>query len=208
LGAPGSGKGTQAKILADKKRIKHLSTGDILREEVKQETELGKQAREYMNAGKLVPDDLILNMIKGKLGSPELENGFILDGFPRTVPQAEGLDSITGELKMSIDRVINIDVPDDEIVKRLTARSSCPKCGAIYNDISKPPKQDGICDVCGTAVTRRDDDREETVRNRLDVYHQQTQPLEEFYRQKSLLVNVPGAGSVNDIANRVDEVAG
>jgi adenylate kinase len=203
LGAPGSGKGTQAKVLAEKLGIAHVSTGDILREEVKQETDLGKKAKEFMNAGKLVPDSLILDMVRGKLGSGELAKGFILDGFPRTVPQAEGLEEITRQLGFGIDKVLNINVKDEEIVKRLTARSSCPKCGAIYNDISKPPRKADVCDTCGAQLKRRDDDKEETVRSRLDVYHKQTQPLEDFYRGKSLLVDIPGDGAVEDIAARV-----
>ncbi len=203
LGAPGSGKGTQAKVLAEKLGIAHVSTGDILREEVKQQTELGKKAKEYMNAGKLVPDSLILDMVRGKLGSSELSKGFILDGFPRTVPQAEGLDEITRQLGFGIDKVLNINVKDEEIITRLTARSSCPKCGAIYNDISKPPKKADVCDSCGAELKRRDDDKEDTVRSRLDVYHKQTQPLEDFYRGKSLLVDIPGDGAVEDIAARV-----
>lgn len=203
LGAPGSGKGTQAKVLAEKMDIAHVSTGDILREEVKQQTELGKKAKEYMNAGKLVPDSLILDMVRGKLGSSELTKGFILDGFPRTVPQAEGLEEITKQLGFGIDKVLNINVKDEEIVKRLTARSSCPKCGAIYNDISKPPKKADVCDNCGVELNRRDDDKEDTVRSRLDVYHKQTQPLEDYYRGKSLLVDIPGDGAVEDIAARV-----
>jgi adenylate kinase len=207
LGAPGAGKGTQAKILAESKGIAHVSTGDILREEVKNETELGKKAKEYMDSGKLVPDSLILDMVKGKLGSNELAGGFILDGFPRTVPQAEGLEEIAKELGIGVDRVLNINVDDEEIVERLTARSSCPNCGAIYNDVSKPPKKAGVCDECGTELRRRDDDKEETVRNRLAVYHEQTQPLEEFYRAKGLLVDIPGSGGVDEIAGRVKKAA-
>lgn len=203
LGAPGSGKGTQAKVLAERLGIAHVSTGDILREEVKQSSELGKKAQEFMNAGKLVPDSLILDMIRGKLGSKELAGGFILDGFPRTVPQAEGLEAITGDLGFEIDKVLNINVADEEIVTRLTARSSCPKCGAIYNDLTKPPKQPEVCDECGAGLKRRDDDKEDTVRNRLDVYHKQTQPLEDFYRSRSLLVDIPGSGAVGEIAERV-----
>jgi adenylate kinase len=203
LGAPGSGKGTQAKVLAERLGIAHVSTGDILREEVKQATELGKKAQEFMNAGKLVPDSLILDMIRGKLGSKELAGGFILDGFPRTVPQAEGLEAITKDLGFGIDRVLNINVADEEIVTRLTARSSCPRCGAIYNDLTKPPKQPDVCDECGAGLKRRDDDKEETVRNRLDVYHKQTQPLEDFYRSRSLLVDIQGSGAVDEIAERV-----
>lgn len=203
LGAPGSGKGTQAKVLAEKLGIAHLSTGDILRAEVSGGTDLGKQAKAFMEAGKLVPDQLILDMVKVKLGTPELKKGFILDGFPRTVPQAEGLEKIASDLGLDIDRVININVPDSEIVERLTARRTCPKCGKIYNLVFSPPKQDNKCDDDGSELSQRADDNEETVRSRLNVYHEQTQPLEDFYRKRSVLVDIPGSGSVDDIAGRI-----
>jgi adenylate kinase len=203
LGAPGSGKGTQAKLLAERMGITHLSTGDILRAEVKNGTELGRKAKEYMNSGKLVPDSLILDMIKGKLASPELSNGFILDGFPRTVAQAEGLEAISKELGLEIDKVININVDDEEIVKRLTARRSCPQCGAIYNMLYNPPADDEKCDKDGAKLVQREDDNEATVRNRLKVYHDQTQPLEDFYRKRGLLVDIPGSGGVEKIAGRI-----
>jgi adenylate kinase len=208
LGAPGSGKGTQAKLLAERKGISHLSTGDILRAEVKEKTELGRKAKEYMDAGKLVPDSLILDMIKERFRSPDLADGFILDGFPRTVPQAEGLEKIGNDLGIKIDKVININVDDEEIVERLTARRSCPKCGAIYNMLFNPPQDDEKCDKDGTKLVQRADDNEATVRNRLNVYHEQTQPLEDFYRERSLLTDVPGSGSVEQIAERIQNEVG
>ncbi len=207
LGAPGSGKGTQARVLAEHMKIARFSTGDILREEVKNQTELGVKAKAYMDAGKLVPDKLILDMIKGTLQQLELADGFILDGFPRTVPQAEGLSEIAAQLSISIDKVFKININDEEVVKRLTARSTCPQCGEIYNDITKPPKTAGICDKDGAQLVRRDDDKEETVRNRLKVYHQQTQPLEDFYKAKDILVDIAGSGGVAKIAQRVLEAA-
>ncbi len=208
LGAPGSGKGTQAKVLAERTGISHLSTGDILRAEVSGGTDLGKEAKEYMEAGKLVPDQLILDMVKVKLATPELEAGFILDGFPRTVPQAEGLEKIASELNLGIDRVININVQDEEIVKRLTARRTCPQCGAIYNLVFNPPATENKCDKDGSELTQRADDSEGTIRSRLQVYHEQTQPLEDFYRARSLLVDIPGSGSVDDIAGRIQAEVG
>lgn len=208
LGAPGSGKGTQAKVLAKRMGIAHLSTGDILRAEVSSGTELGTKAKEYMEAGKLVPDELILGMVKGKLATPELKKGFILDGFPRTVPQAEGLEKIAAELGLQVERVLNINVPDGEIVERLTARRTCPKCGAIYNLVFNPPANDNKCDKDGSELTQRADDNEETVRSRLDVYHKQTQPLEAFYRERSILADIPGSGSVDDIAARIKAEVG
>jgi adenylate kinase len=202
-GAPGSGKGTQAKLLAERLGLVHLSTGDILREEVRRGTQLGNQANQYMNAGELVPDDLILNMIKTKLVLESMNKGFIFDGFPRTVTQAEGLGRLADEVGAGIDRVINLAVDDEVIVGRLSVRSSCDVCGAIYNAVSNPPRRAGFCDKDDAALIRRSDDSEMVVRNRLLVYHQQTKPLEEYYSRKGLLLKVDGHGTTDQVLTRI-----
>lgn len=184
LGPPGAGKGTQAKLLVEKTGLTHLSTGDILRDEVARGTDLGKQAKAYMDRGDLVPDQLIIDMIRGRI---ESASGFILDGFPRTVAQAEALEKIT-----PIDIAINIDLSRDEVIRRLSARRVCRNCGRIYNLISNPPKVDGKCDVCGGELYQRDDDRPEVIKNRYDVYMAATAPLIEFYRTRGLLTRVNG----------------
>lgn len=199
LGAPGSGKGTQAKMLARRLEMVHLSTGDILREEVRQGTPLGTQAKQFMEAGKLVPDDLILDMIRSTLKSTDAKNGFILDGFPRTLEQAEGLARLFSETGIGISSVVNLDVDDEMIVRRLSGRSSCPTCGAIYNDESNPPKRASRCDNDGTTLVRRSDDAENVVRDRLKVYHRQTKPLEEFYSRHGLLRQVDSTGAVDEV---------
>lgn len=184
LGPPGAGKGTQAKLLVEKTGLTHLSTGDILRDEVARGTDLGKQAKAYMDRGDLVPDQLIIDMIRGRI---ESAHGFILDGFPRTVAQAEALEKIT-----PIDIAIDIDLSRDEVIRRLSARRVCRNCGRIYNLISNPPKVDGKCDVCGGELYQRDDDRPEVIKNRYDVYMAATAPLIEFYRTRGLLAQVDG----------------
>jgi adenylate kinase len=203
LGAPGSGKGTQAKLLAERLGLVHLSTGDILREEVRRGTQLGSQANQFMNAGELVPDVLILDMIKTKLVSESMNRGFIFDGFPRTVTQAEGLGRLANEIGAGIDRVVNLDVDDELIVGRLSDRSSCDVCGAIYNDVSNPPRRAGFCDKDDAALVRRVDDSEAVVRNRLTVYHQQTKPLEEYYSRAGLLLKVDGQGTTDQVLTRI-----
>ena len=192
LGAPGSGKGTQANFLVQDLAIPHISTGDILREAAKNGTPLGLQAKGYMEQGALVPDDLMMELIKQRLSQPDAQKGFLLDGFPRTVAQADGLNDILGAIGSSLDRVISLEVPGNELIKRLTARWSCPKCGAIYNLISQPPRLVGICDACGTALEQRPDDKRETVENRLRVYQAQTAPLIQYYRAKGWLLTVAG----------------
>lgn len=203
LGAPGSGKGTQAKVLAEQLGIVHLSTGDMLRDEVKAGSEIGGRAKQFMNDGKLVPDTLILEIIFGKLNSKSLEKGFILDGFPRTLAQAEGLDNLVEKLNMPIDSVINLDVDNEAIVARLSARSSCSVCGAIYNDITKPPQRVGKCDLDDGLLQRRPDDEKTVIRQRLAVYQQQTKPLEEYYRNRGLLIEIDGEGSVGEISAKI-----
>ena len=210
LGPPGSGKGTQAARLAEKKGLAHLSTGDLLRNAVKEGTELGLKAKTYMEAGDLVPDDLILGMIKERLqvgGS-----GFLFDGFPRTIPQAEGLDAMLGEIDSNVDMVMDLEVSDEEVIKRLSGRFSCPKCQAIYNYPNMLPKNEGICDKCGTELQKRKDDTEEVVRNRLEVYKEQTQPLRDYYRNQSLLKGVDGEREIgtilSDLVALLDSAAG
>jgi adenylate kinase len=208
LGPPGSGKGTQAARLSDKLGILHLSTGDMLREAVRKETELGLKAKSYMEKGELVPDELIVGLIEDKLKAGDLDNGFILDGFPRTVPQAESLKNMFEKNNKKIDRAILIDVDDEEIVKRLSGRYFCPKCQTTYNYPANMPKQEGICDKDGEKLQRRPDDEEDVVRNRLEVYKKQTRPIEDFYRNQSKLEAVNGVGSPDEVFNAIVKVAG
>lgn len=192
LGPPGSGKGTQAARLADKLGMVHLSTGDVLREAVKNQTELGKKAEGYMKAGELVPDDLIVGLIEDKLKSGELSQGFILDGFPRTIPQAEALKAMLEENSVTLDKAMLLDVPDETIVSRMSGRRFCPTCQATYNvNVAEAkPKEGNKCDNDGTELIIRNDDKEEVVLNRLGVYHEQTEPIIDFYRNESILVEV------------------
>jgi len=187
LGPPGAGKGTQADYLKEQYGIEKISTGDILREAVRNGTKLGKLAASYMEKGELVPDDIILSLVKERIS--KLEN-FVLDGFPRTIIQAEGLDNILRELKKDLKAVIYFDIDDEKVIKRLTSRRVCPRCGAVYNLITNPPKNDEVCDYCGTALERRKDDNEATVRNRLQVYERDTLPLVDFYEKKGLLKKI------------------
>ncbi len=200
LGPPGAGKGTQAKRIVEKTGLLHLSTGDILRDEVARGTELGKQAKAYMDRGDLVPDELIIGMIRGRI---ENADGFILDGFPRTVAQAEALERIT-----PVDVVIDIELERDEVIRRLSSRRVCRNCGRIYNLISNPPKVDGKCDACGGELYQRDDDRPEVIENRYDVYTSSTAPLIEFYRSRGLLVEVDGKADPDAIFARIMEIIG
>jgi len=200
LGPPGAGKGTQAKRIVEKTGLLHLSTGDILRDEVARGTELGKQAKAYMDRGDLVPDELIIGMIRGRI---ENADGFILDGFPRTVAQAEALEQIT-----PVDVVIDIELERDEVIRRLSSRRVCRNCGKIYNLISNPPKVDGKCDACGGELYQRDDDRPEVIENRYDVYTSSTAPLIEFYRSRGLLVEVDGKADPDAIFARIMEIIG
>ncbi len=203
LGAPGSGKGTQAVRLADKISVLHLSTGDLLRAAVKNGTELGKKAEGFMKAGELVPDDIIIGLIEEKQNSGELNNGFILDGFPRTIPQAESLDEMFKRVGSKIDYAVLLDVDDDEIIKRLSGRMYCNDCQAGYNYPANMPKEKDICDKCGGKLVRRPDDEPDVVKNRLDVYKKQTQPIEDYYRGQSLLLPIAGIGTPDDIFERI-----
>ncbi len=206
LGPPGSGKGTQAKLIVEKYGIPQISTGDMLREAVAKGTELGKEAKKYMDAGQLVPDEVVIGIVKERLQEPDCEKGFILDGFPRTIPQAEALDKMLEELGKKIDAVINIQVPEEEVVKRIVNRRTCRKCGAVYHLIYNPPKEDNKCDKCGGELYQRDDDKEETVRQRYKVYKEQTEPLVEYYAKKGVLYNIDGTKSIEEVFNEIDKI--
>lgn len=203
LGAPGAGKGTQAKFIAEKYGIPQISTGDMLREAVAKGTELGKIAKEFMSQGKLVPDEIVVGIVKERLKQKDCENGFILDGFPRTIAQAEALDEIMKEMGKRIDAVININVPEEEVVKRIVNRRICRRCGAIYHLLYDPPKKEGICDKCGGELYQRDDDRESVVRERFRVYRRNTEPLIEYYKKKGNLLNVDGSKSIEDVKEEI-----
>lgn len=208
LGPPGSGKGTQAKRLTERFGIPQISTGDILREAVKEGTPLGKEAKRYMDEGKLVPDEVVVGIVRERLKEPDCEKGFILDGFPRTVAQAEALDRILEEMGRKIDHVIDIEVSEDELLKRLTGRRTCKRCGAMYHIIFNPPKRDGICDQCGGELYQRDDDREETIKARLKVYREQTAPLIDYYEKRGLLRRIEGSGKIDEIEERILKAIG
>jgi len=192
LGAPGAGKGTQAKQIAGKYNIPHISTGDIFRANIKNNTELGQKAKTYMDQGLLVPDELTCDLVVDRIQQDDCKNGFVLDGFPRTIPQAEALEDALAKLNESMDFAIDVDVPDENIVNRMSGRRACLKCGATYHIVSIPPKKEGICDNCGSELVIRDDDKPETVQKRLNVYHEQTQPLIDFYSNKGILKSVDG----------------
>ena len=208
LGAPGAGKGTQAKMIADKYTIPHISTGDIFRANIKNGTELGKQAKEYMDAGKLVPDELTVKILLDRVAKDDCKNGYVLDGFPRTIVQADVLKKALTELNDSIDFAINVDVPDENIVKRMGGRRACVKCGATYHIEHVPPKTEGICDNCGEKLVLRDDDQPETVKKRLAVYHEQTQPLIDYYNKEGVLKNVDGTKDMNDVFADIVSILG
>ncbi|MEE8826181.1 MAG: adenylate kinase [Eubacteriales bacterium] len=199
LGAPGAGKGTQAANLAKELNIPHISTGDIFRANIKNGTELGKKAKSYMDAGKLVPDELVCDLVADRIAKDDCKEGYILDGFPRTIPQAEALDKAVLALGTKIDYAVNIDVPDEAIITRMGGRRACLNCGATYHVQYNPPKKEGICDTCGHPLVLRDDDKPETVQTRLNVYHEQTQPLIDYYEKKNILVTVDGTQSMDKV---------
>ena len=199
LGAPGAGKGTQAKMIAKEYGIPHISTGDIFRANIKEGTELGKEAKTYMDAGQLVPDELTVKILLDRVAKDDCKDGYVLDGFPRTIPQAEVLDEALTKLGDKIDFAIDVDVPDENIVRRMGGRRACVTCGATYHIEHVPPKKDGICDTCGSELIIRDDDKPETVSNRLKVYHDQTQPLIDFYTEKGVLKSVDGTIDMMDV---------
>ena len=194
LGAPGAGKGTQAEIISERLSVPTISTGNIIRAALKAQTEMGVKAKEFIDKGLLVPDDVVIGIVRDRLKEDDCKNGFILDGFPRTVPQAQALD----DMGIEIDKVIDIQVPDEKIVQRLSGRRVCSGCGASYHLLYKKPEKDGVCNLCGTQLVQRTDDREETVLERLKVYHEQTEPLVEYYRKKNKLVVVEGQEEVSD----------
>lgn len=208
LGAPGAGKGTQAKMIADKYQIPHISTGDIFRANIKNGTELGMEAKKYMDQGQLVPDELTVKILLDRVAQEDCKNGYVLDGFPRTIPQAEVLDEALNKLGEKIDYAINVDVPDENIVRRMSGRRACLTCGATYHIEHIPPKKEGICDSCGAALVLRDDDKPETVLKRLNVYHEQTQPLIDFYTEKGVLRAVDGTVDMKDVFNAIVAILG
>ena len=208
LGAPGAGKGTQAKMIADKYNVPHISTGDIFRASIKNGTELGKEAKTYMDKGLLVPDELTVKILLDRVAQDDCKNGYVLDGFPRTIPQAEVLDKALTELGDKIDFAIDVDVPDANIIRRMSGRRACLACGATYHIEHVPPKAEGICDRCGEALVLRDDDKEETVKNRLNVYHEQTQPLIEYYTAKNILKTVDGTVDMQVVFDSIVAILG
>lgn len=208
LGAPGAGKGTQAKKLIEKYGIPHISTGDLLRAAVAAGTPLGKEAKSYMDKGELVPDSVVLGMVGERLRQDDAKKGYILDGFPRNTIQAEALDRMLDSLKMPLDAALSVDVPFDDLMKRLTGRRTCRLCGQMYNVYFNSPKENGKCDKCGGELFQRDDDREETIKKRLEVYNSQTAPLIEYYSRENILKTVSGTGSIDEIFNKVCKALG
>lgn len=208
LGAPGAGKGTQAKRIAAKYSIPHISTGDIFRANIKEGTELGKKAKEYMDQGLLVPDELVVDLVVDRVGQADCANGYVLDGFPRTIPQAESLDAALAKLGEKMDYAIDVDVPDANIVSRMGGRRACVGCGATYHVEFNPTKVEGICDTCGEKLILRDDDQPETVQKRLDVYHEQTQPLIDYYTKAGILKTVDGTAAMDDVFQAIAAILG
>lgn len=208
LGAPGAGKGTQAKMIAEKYSVPHVSTGDIFRANIKNGTELGMEAKKYMDQGLLVPDELTVKILLDRVAKEDCKNGYVLDGFPRTIPQAEVLEEALSKLGDQIDYAINVDVPDENIIRRMSGRRACLTCGATYHVEHIPPKKEGICDVCGKELVLRDDDKPETVKNRLDVYHKQTQPLIDFYQAKGILKEVDGTVDMKEVFAAIVAILG
>ena len=208
LGAPGAGKGTQAKKISEKYGIPHISTGDIFRANIKENTELGQKAKTYMDQGLLVPDELTVRILLDRVAKDDCKNGYLLDGFPRNIPQANVLEEALSKLGDKIDYAINVEVPDDNIIRRMSGRRACLACGATYHIEHVPPKKEGICDKCGEELVLRDDDRPETVGNRLQVYKDQTQPLIEFYEKKGVLHNVDGTKNMNEVFEAIVTILG
>lgn len=208
LGAPGAGKGTQAKKIAEKYQIPHVSTGDIFRSNMKEGTELGMKAKAYMDQGALVPDELTIGMLMDRIAKEDCKNGYVLDGFPRTIPQAESLNNALSENGQKIDFAVNVDVPDENIISRMAGRRACVACGATYHIVYNPPKTEDVCDVCGQKLILRDDDKPETVKKRLAVYHEQTQPLIEYYDKEGVLANVDGTQDLNKVFSDITAILG
>lgn len=209
LGPPGAGKGTQAKRIEDAKSLVQLSTGDMLRAEVSSGSDLGKQAKVIMDSGGLVSDDIIIGMISNRIDADDCKNGFILDGFPRTTPQAEALDGMLADKGISLNHVIELQVDDDAMVSRITGRYTCSKCGSGYHDEFQKPKKDGVCDKCGSSeFTRRDDDNEDTVRSRLNAYHEQTAPIVTYYGSKGVLKSIDGMAAIDEVTKELNDIIG
>ena len=208
LGAPGAGKGTQAKKIAAKYEIPHISTGDIFRANIKNGTALGKKAKTYMDQGLLVPDELVVDLVVDRVNQEDCKNGYVLDGFPRTIPQAEALTDALEKLGQKMDYAIDVDVPDENIVRRMGGRRACVGCGATYHIEYAPTKKEGICDTCGGELILRDDDKPETVQKRLDVYHEQTQPLIEYYTKAGILRTVDGTVDIDDVFQAIVDILG
>ena len=208
LGAPGAGKGTQAKKIAEKYSIPHISTGDIFRANIKNGTELGQKAKTYMDQGLLVPDELVVDLVVDRVNQDDCVNGYVLDGFPRTIPQAEALDKALKGLGQKIDYAINVEVPDENIVNRMSGRRACVDCGATYHIAYAPTSKEGICDKCGGGLILRDDDKPETVTKRLSVYHEQTRPLISFYADKHVLYTVDGTQNMEQVFEAITKILG
>ena len=208
LGAPGAGKGTQAKMISEKYGIPHISTGDIFRANIKEGTELGKKAKAYMDEGKLVPDELTCDLVVDRIAQDDAQKGYVLDGFPRTIPQAEALTNALNERGEKLDFAIDVEVPDENIVNRMGGRRACLKCGATYHVVFAAPKTEGICDVCGEKLVLRDDDKPETVQKRLNVYHEQTQPLIDYYTAQGVLKTVDGTKDLDEVFGQIKAILG
>lgn len=208
LGAPGAGKGTQAKRIAEKYQIPHISTGDIFRSNIKEGTELGMKAKTFMDQGMLVPDEITIGMLMDRIQKDDCTNGYILDGFPRTIPQADSLTAALKERGDAIDYAVNVDVPDENIIRRMSGRRACLNCGATYHIVYNPPKKEGICDICGSNLVLRDDDKPETVEKRLNVYHEQTQPLIDYYQKAGVLAEVDGTQDMDKVFEDIVAVLG
>ncbi len=206
LGAPGAGKGTQAARMAEKYNIPHISTGDIFRANIRDNTELGQKAKSYMDKGLLVPDELTCDLVMDRISQDDCREGFILDGFPRTIPQAEALTKALEAKGTAMDAAVDVEVPDENIVNRMSGRRFCPVCGATYHIVALPPKKEGVCDNDGAALVIRDDDKPETVKKRLDVYHEQTQPLIDYYQKAGILKTVDGTQSADDVFEAIVKV--
>jgi len=206
MGLPGAGKGTQAEKIVDEFQIPHISTGDMFRSAIQEGTEMGLEAKSYMDKGLLVPDEVVIGIVKDRLGKDDCNNGFLLDGFPRTVAQAEALDVMLAEMGKKIDNVVNIDVDKESLLSRLTGRRICRKCGATYHVLFNPPKVDGVCDKCGGELYQRDDDKEETVATRLDVNLKQTEPLLKYYQEKNVLTMVNGNQEIDEVFSNVEKI--
>lgn len=208
LGAPGAGKGTQAKRIAEKYGIPHISTGDIFRANIKNGTELGKKAKTYMDQGALVPDELTCDLVMDRIQQEDCQKGFVLDGFPRTIPQAEALDAALKKIGQTMDYAIDVDVPDENIISRMSGRRACLSCGATYHITFNPTREEGKCDACGSETVLRDDDKPETVQKRLEVYHAQTQPLIDYYKEQNILKTVDGTRPMDEVFEAIIEILG